>query len=404
MESLRAATESIRAHGFRSLLTIVGIGVGVAAVVAVVALIETLQNTVTEQFADLGGNGLTIASFTPLERSIREDFARLTRQDLARIAGRIDGVASITPMLYASESPMVDVRHGGRSALAPLRGTTPSYQDVYRAYPAVGRFISHADDQGRRRICVMGDRTRTNLGLDDAPVGEYVEIAGEWLRVVGVMAAKGDVLGMSQDDYVLVPYQTLAAMMGDAPLDMVIQLELEPDADPELAQDRITQLLRRAHGLKPGDEDDFVIQSADQVAAAFDQLGSVVTAVAGGTVGVSLLVGGIGIMNIMLVSVTERTREIGIQKALGATRRYILVQFLVEALGLALLGGVFGLALGYGFGALVAAFIPGLGGLHLPMWAVVVAVGFSAGVGVAFGLLPAMRAARLHPVEALRYE
>lgn len=403
-ESLRSAAESIIAQGFRSALTVLGIAVGVASVVAVVALVDGLEQSVAAQFEGLGGNSLTITSFTPVQDRIANDIARLTPDDVARIAARVDGIASITPLAYSAMRPLVQARYRSSVAYAPLRGTTHTYQDVYRAYPAAGRFLSVADDRRRRRICVVGDETRVNLGLPEDPVGEYVEVGGEWLKVVGAMERKGEFLGLSQDDYLLVPYGTMQALLGDAPLDMVIQLTLTDGIDRDFATERIAQLLRRAHGLRVGEDDDFRIQAPDQVSAAFAEIGAVVTAVAGGAVGVSLVVGGIGIMNIMLVSVAERTREIGIQKALGATRVHILMQFLTEALLLAVLGGLLGLSLGYGFGAAAATFIPGLGGVVVPLWAVGVALGFSGGVGVAFGLLPAIRAAELRPVDALRYE
>ena len=403
-EGLRSAVESIRAQGFRSALTVLGIGVGVAAVVAVVSLVEGLERSVAAQFEGLGGNSLTISPFTPPAAGPAASDPRLTPDDVARIAARVDGIASMTPIAQAALRPLVEVRYRSRTAFAPMRGTTHTYQDVYLAYPAAGRFLSVADDQRRRRVAVIGDETRTSLGLPRNPVGEYVEVGGEWIKVIGAMERKGDFLGLSQDDYLLVPYRAMQAMVGDAPLDMVIQLVLKDGVDRDYAMERIARVLRRAHGLQRDDEDDFRIDSPDQIREAFAEIGDVMTAVAGGAVGVSLLVGGIGIMNIMLVSVAERTREIGIQKALGATRIYILTQFLTEALVLASLGGLLGLALGYGFAAAVASLVPGFDGVVVPVWAVALALVFSGAVGVAFGLLPAIRAAELRPVEALRHE
>ena len=404
-ESLRSAIESVLAHGFRSFLTIVGIAVGVASVVAVVALVQGLQQSVAAQFEGLGGNSLSVASFTAVEDGLQGKFARLTPEDMYRIASRINGIASITPLLYSPMQPMSELRYGSNVAFTPVRGTTHSYQDVYQAHTAVGRFLSVADDRRRRRVCVLGDRTREALGLADDPVGEYVGLAGEWLKVIGVMERQGEFLGMSQDDYALVPYRTMQSLMGhDVPTDLAIQLTLAPGVDRDYVRERIGQVLRRAHGLRPGQADDFKLQTPDQITDAFAEIGSVVTAVVGGIVGISLLVGGIGIMNIMLVSVTERTREIGIQKALGATRVDILMHFLTEAVVLALLGGLLGLLLGYGLGTAIAAVVPGVPSIVVPLWAVGLAIGFSSAVGVVFGILPASRAAELRPIDALRYE
>ena len=297
------------------------------------------------------------------------------------------------------------VRYGSRVAFAPVRGTTHSYQRVYDTYAATGRFLSSEDDRRRRRICVIGSKTRDVLGLPDDPTGEYLQIGGEWLKVVGVMESRGELFGISRDDYVLLPYGTMRSLNGpQTDADIGIQLTVASGVDRDGVSRRIARLLRRAHGLRPGQADDFQIQSPDQISEAFEQIATTATVVAGSIVGISLLVGGIGIMNIMLVSVTERTREIGILKALGATRRDILMQFLVEALALALLGGGVGLAMGFGLGAAVAGLAPGFPSAVVPLWAVALALGFSALVGVAFGLLPATRAANLDPIEALRYE
>ncbi len=404
-ENCRSAFESIAAHSLRSFLTTLGIAIGVAAVVVVIALVQGMQAAIAEQFQGLGGNSLSIASFTPVEEAMKGRFARLSPEDLDLIASRVDGIASITPLLHSPLGAGGGIRYGSRTAFAPVQGTTHSYQDVYNAYPATGRFLSVADDRRRRRVCVLGDKTRQNLGLPDNPVGEYVELAGEWLKVVGVMEPRGELFGISQDDYVLVPYRTMRSLHGPgADADIAIQLAVAADADRDAVQHSIRRVLRRAHGLKPGDPDDFHIQTPDQIAAAFAAIGGTVTAVVGGIVGVSLLVGGIGIMNIMLVSVTERTREIGICKALGATRRQILLQFLTEALALSVMGGALGLVGGYGLASGIAALIPNLPSVVVPLWAIILAVGFSAGVGVAFGILPAAKAADLDPIDALRYE
>ncbi len=219
------------------------------------------------------------------------------------------------------------------------------------------------------------------------------------------MEERGELFGFSQDNFVLLPYGTAKRIMGASrDLDIQIQLLVDDMNRQDEVKERIRRVLRQEHGLKPGEPDDFRVQTAEQLTESFNTVINMVTAVSAGIVGISLLVGGIGIMNIMLVSVTERTREIGILKALGATRQDILLQFLIEALALTMIGGLLGVAIGYGLGALVAALLPGFPAAHVPLWAVGLSFGFCAAVGIIFGIVPAAKAAQLDPIDALRYE
>jgi putative ABC transport system permease protein len=243
------------------------------------------------------------------------------------------------------------------------------------------------------------------LSLPEDPVGEFIEINGEWLKIIGLLEEKGEILGNSQDNQVVIPYSTMVSLQGNQRQpDIWVQATIGDLTDLPNIEQTITRLLRNAHDLDKDEEDDFRIQTAEQLQDTINSILNNVTVVAGGIVGISLLVGGIGIMNIMLVSVTERTREIGICKAIGAKRHHILLQFLLEAFALCLAGGLVGLVLGYGIGALVASFIPGFPAAHTPLWAVALALGFSGAVGLIFGILPAAKAANLDPIASLRYE
>ena len=403
-EGARAALGSIRAHGFRSFLTTLGIVIGVASVIAMVSIIQGLSYTIGQQFQGLGSNSVTVQSYTSLEDALQGRRSRLTQEDLELIRYRVDGISSITPIMYL-QTGQSQVRYGSQTATAQVLGTTYSFQDVGQHFSERGRFLSDSDNDTRRRVAVIGEQVRDDLSLPDDPIGEFVQINGEWLKIIGLLEPKGEIFGQSQDNRVMLPYSTMASLQGNQRQpDIQIQLTIaDLDGLPNIAQ-TITRLLRDAHNLGTDDEDDFRIQTAEQLQETFDSILNTVTVVMTGIVGISLLVGGIGIMNIMLVSVTERTREIGICKAIGAKRHHILLQFLLEALVLCLLGGLVGLALGYGIGALAASLIPAFPPAHTPLWAVALALGFSAAVGVVFGILPAAKAANLDQISSLRYE
>jgi putative ABC transport system permease protein len=403
-EGTRAALDSIRAHAFRSFLTTLGIVIGVASVIAMVSIIQGLQYTIGQQFQGLGSNGITVQSYTALEDALQGRRKRLTQEDFDLIRFRVEGISSITPIMYTPNG-QAQVRFGSQTTTSQVLGTTYTYQDVGQYYSRRGRFISDSDNDTRRRVAVIGEEVRDKLSLPDDPIGEFIQMNGEWLKIIGLLEPKGEILGQSQDNRVIIPYATMVSLQGNQRRpDIAIQLTMSDLGDLENIRQTITRLLRTAHRLGTDDEDDFRIQTAEQLQETFNTILTTVTIVMTSIVGISLLVGGIGIMNIMLVSVTERTREIGICKAIGAKRHHILLQFLLEALVLCLLGGLAGLALGYGIGAVAASLIPGFPAAHTPWWAIALALGFSAVVGVVFGILPAAKAANLDPISSLRYE
>ena len=400
-EGARAALSSIRAHGFRSFLTTLGIVIGVASVIAMISIIQGLSAMIGEQFAGLGANGVTVAAFTSREAYLAGRIARLTEADYNLIRYRVDGIESITPIMRTQGQ----VRSGSKATATEVIGSTYEYQEVGQYFTAHGRFISDSDNETRRRVAVIGEQVRADLALPENPLGEYIQFNGEWLRITGVLEEKGEIFGQSQDNLLIIPFNTLASLQGNQrQRDLFIRLTIRDLTELDTVSASISRLLRYSHNLGKDDEDDFRVQSAQQLQETVEGILNTVTVVMSGIVGISLLVGGIGIMNIMLVSVTERTREIGICKAIGAKRHHILLQFLLEALVLCLFGGLIGLVLGYGIGAFAATFIPGFPPAYTPWWAVALALGFSGMVGVVFGILPAAKAANLDPIASLRYE
>ncbi len=404
-ESVRSALASIRAHGFRSILTSLGIIIGVMSVIAVVSIVQGLSATVNAQFEGLGSNTLTVRSYTPFKKALQGQYARLSNEDMELIRRRIDGISHITPILYSQSGAQGRIAYRSQESFSQVFGVGPDWMEVNSSFPETGRALAREDDQRRRLVCLIGTEVIKNLELPDEPIGEYFRVNNDWCRIIGVMEQRGELFGFSQDDYVMMPYGTARRMQGSSrDLDIQVQLLVEDMERQDEVIARIRRLLRQEHGLKAGDADDFRIQTSEQLTESFNAIISTITAAVVGIVGVSLVVGGIGIMNIMLVSVTERTREIGILKALGATRRDILLQFLIEAVMLCLVGGLIGIALGYAVGALAATLLPGFPPAYVPGWAILLSFGFSAGVGVIFGIIPAAKASQLDPIDALRYE
>jgi putative ABC transport system permease protein len=402
LESVRSALASIRAHRLRSFLTSLGIVIGVASVITVISLIQGLSKSVSDQFEGLGGNGLTVRPHNEFKDAMRGKFNYLRFEDVEQLRSHVDEIRELSPVFTPGFS---EVRYTGQSGSAQVFAASSSYQDVNQRYARLGRFISGSDDASARRVAVIGEKLIEDLHLPANPVGQFVLYANEWFKVIGVMEKRGEIFGLSQDNYMIIPYKTGQSIIGNNTRPQLqITMAVRDLGRIEETRSRIRTVMRQAHRLKAEEADDFELESADQIAKSFAQLSATVTLVMGGVVGIALLVGGIGIMNIMLVSVKERTREIGICKAIGARSRDILLQFLIEAVTLSLLGGLLGLAIGYGLGAAIAAMIPSFPPAVVPWWAVALSVLFSGTVGVVFGVVPASQAARLDPIEALRYE
>jgi len=403
LEGSRAAFLSIRAHGLRSFLTTLGIIIGVASVITVVAIMNGLSANIRGQLDDLGSDMVTIRAYTTPDQELLGFRNKLSDSDFRLLQSKLGQVEQISRMMPAF-SLGLSVSYGRNSTQTQLLGADSAYQNVVRIYPQLGRFLNVQDDLKRRRVAFIGHSLIQKLQLPTNPVGQYISLSGDWFRIIGVAEKRGSLFGFDQDNYIITPFSTATAINGPDNLQVEISYRPKPDADAAQIERQVRSLLRTKAGLSANDPDHFELVSAEKTKAQFDKVLDSVTWVAAGVVGISLLVGGIGVMNIMLVSVTERTKEIGIVKALGATPQFILLQFLVEAIVLSLFGGLIGLILGYGFAALMSLMMPGMPDALVPLWSVMLAIGFTSFIGIVFGLAPAIKASRLNPIDALRFE
>jgi putative ABC transport system permease protein len=398
-EVMRVALESIRANLFRAMLTMLGVIIGVAAVITMVALGSGAQRAIDQQLQSLGANLLTINTGMWFMRGVSRQQNNLTIDDADALGREAVHLSAVVPEMSFRDQ----VKSGNRNINVSITGTTPNFAGVHGFTVAQGRMFSAADDAARRRVVVVGAEVPGMLDLEPATlIGRTLSIRSVPFEVVGVFEAKGAVGMSNPDDDVWVPLQTARYRLTGNDQLQSISVEVAPSATIEQAMVDIERVLRRAHGILPGRDNDFAIFDRKTFFNARAEATEIFSFLLAGIAGVSLIVGGIGIMNIMLVTVTERTREIGIRKALGATRGSIMLQFLVESVTLCVLGGVLGIALGSGLSALLAKFAGWQ--TYVTPGSVMLSFGFAAGVGLVFGLMPARRASRLDPIEALRYE
>ena len=402
-EIISVALGALRSNKLRSLLTMLGIVIGVAAVISVIALGTGAQKAVNDRISALGTTLLTIMPGQAFGMGgIRSgDQQKMTMDDAKAIEEHAEHITAVQPEMQRQ----LQIQYNNRNANTSIIGTTPNYLEVRKYELAAGRMFTPGHDAARARVAVVGPAVAQLLGFDNpiALVGESVRIRGIQFDVIGVLKSKGQGSGFGNpDEQVLIPLNTarLRAMGTDRLRSINVLASSETNIP--LAMAEIQKVLRREHRLRPGKEDDFNIRNQSDFLNTLGETTAVFGLLLAGIATVSLVVGGIGIMNIMLVSVTERTREIGVRKALGATKTNILAQFLIEAIVLCILGGIIGIAVGAG-----TAFVLS----HSFQWntqisssAVIMAFVFSAAVGVVFGVWPARRAAMLDPIQALRYE
>ena len=401
-EIIAVALGALRANKMRSLLTMLGIVIGVAAVIAVVALGTGAQSAVKDRISSLGTTLLTVMPGQQRGMGVSFDQSmKLTMDDAAAIEERSTSITAVQPEMTSR----LQVQYLNQNTNTSVVGTTSNYLEVRKYQLEAGRMFSRTEDEGRQRVAVLGPTVLETLGINspDAIIGESVRIRGIQFTVIGVLKSKGQSTPFGNpDDQVLVPITTGRFRLFGSDRLRSISVLAESEAKIPDAMADIQRVIRREHRLPQGRPDDFMIRSQADFLNTLGETTQVFTYLLSGIAAVSLLVGGIGIMNIMLVSVTERTREIGIRKALGATRANILLQFLIEAVVLCLLGGLIGALVGSGGATAMSAFFQW--NTIISGGAIAAAFVFSAVVGVVFGVWPARRAAGLDPIVALRYE
>jgi putative ABC transport system permease protein len=391
LELLRLALSRLRTSRLRAALTMLGVIIGVASVVALVGVGQGTTSNITSRLASLGTNLLTIS---PSGGSSAHPLSL----DDADAIGKVEGVAAVAPELQTS----VTVDAGTQTTTTSLVGTSADYALV-RAYDVwQGSFLTDATVASGLRVAVLGATTASDLNLDQTAIGSTISVDGLPFEVIGILQPKGGAGFNNPDDQVLVPLAAVHKYFIGGNDVRTIGVSVAEDADMTTVTNDITALLRDRHELAATDTADFQVFNQTQLLDAATSITATLTLLLGGIASISLIVGGIGIMNIMLVSVRERTREIGIRKAVGARGRDILAQFLIEALTLSLLGGLIGIAVGFGVSALIGQ-LAGWG-VQFSLSTVAAAVLFSLAVGVVFGVWPARQAARLDPIQALRYE
>ncbi len=402
-EILRVALSALRANKLRSILTMLGIVIGVGAVIAMDGIGRGAKQSIEERIASLGTTLLTVQpgqAFGP--GGIRQtDQQRMTMEDAVALEERGTNLAAVQPEMQRQ----LQVQYLTKNANSAVVGTTANYLEVRKFELDAGRMFTAAEDAGRQRVAVVGPEVLKNLGLENpaALVGEPIRISGMQFTVIGVLKSKGQGGGFfNPDDQLLIPISTARFRAFGTNRLRSISVLAKSEAEIPLAMADIQKVLRREHRLREGRPDDFAIRNQSDFLNTQADIVRVFTSLLAGIAAVSLIVGGIGIMNIMLVSVTERTREIGVRKALGASRGNILLQFLIEAVVLCLAGGVIGVAVGMG-GAAVLSNFANFNTAMSPN-SIIIAFVFSAAVGVVFGVWPARRAASLDPIMALRYE
>lgn len=406
-EAAIMALDTIRENKLRSGLTILGVSVGVITVMLMVSIIQGLNRSFAQQLESIGSNIIYVTKFVASfgRQPTQEERTRpdLTLDDVAALRRELRDVIGVSPI---QRTLAETVRYRDKQSDTPiLIGATPAYEDVHSQYVERGRFIIESDIAERTNVAVLGKDLVKALFPAEDPIGKDIKIGGRSFRVVGVMGELGSIFGQSRDNSVFIPLTTFQKYWRDIPFPQMVFVIVARPVDRSKVPAVIEQMrdiLRRNRGVPADTPDNFFISSQDALLDIYNQLTGATYLVLTAISAVALMIGGIGVMNIMLVSVTERTKEIGIRKAVGARRTDILMQFLIEAVAVTSAGGILGLAFGEVAGFLINKYSPLPA--YVPFWAILVGLIVSAGVGVIFGLYPAWKAARLNPIEALSFE
>ena len=394
LETAQSALTAIFAHRMRSFLTVLGIVIGVMSVILLISLVTGLQTFITSQIQGLGSNLLfVIPGRIGGARSPGGVQAnKLVYSDATNLALRLSDQAVVSAAIQRSTTLKFGNKNDKGAAVFGVESTYPKVISALKL--TEGRFFKESDAQAARKLAIIGKTVKKNLFADSQALGKTIDVGGIKYTVVGVLDTRGSIFGIDQDNSIYVPFLSAQRQFGLNNLNTIYISAKDSNKVKEIQQKATTILKKRLT------EDDFSVQSQEQALSTIGQITGVLTAALGGVAAISLLVGGIGVMNIMLVSVTERTREIGLRKALGATPNNIRNQFLIEAITLSGIGGMIGILVGIGISLIINNFFT----TTVPLWSVLLSFGFSMLVGIIFGVAPAIRAARLDPITTLRYE
>jgi len=396
------ALQALVANKLRSLLTMLGIIIGVGAVIAMVSVGMGVRSNVTSSISRLGSNMLIVQPGSSNRGGVRKamgSMQTLKYDDAKAIKSKIKDIDYVSPTVSSS----YQIVNGNQNWNTSVQGVTPEFMAIRSLEVSNGSFISENDLNKRNRVCVIGTTVASNLFNEENPVGKTIRVNNQPFRIIGLLASKGQSsVGQDQDDVVYVPLTTAQERMLGITYIQSINIQVSSQDKMDQVQEQVETLLRQRHHIVGGKDDDFHVRNLTSLMQTMSETTSMITLLLGSIAGISLIVGGIGIMNIMMVSVTERTREIGIRKALGATYSNIMMQFMIESMVIGIVGGIIGI----GIGCIASELIAKFGNFTTVITAlpIIVSFVFSVGIGLFFGIYPARKAAKLDPIEALRYE